>query len=101
MPLLPLQHDFVSTDVVALVWFIAHLSWFRNLNKQKTKAASTALNATTSLSADWFYCAAAFQILTQFNSLSLQKTKAAIRCPIHFHQSLISLEKVPVSARES
>lgn len=56
----------------------------------------------TSLSADWFYwwpCAGAFQILTQFNSLSLQKTKAEIKCATHFRLSLIGLEKVPVSAR--
>lgn len=43
--------------------------------------------------------AVAFQILTQFNSLSLKKIKAAIRCPAHFHLTLISLEKVSVSVR--
>lgn len=77
---------------VALIQFNPHPNWFRNLNKQKTEAASTVLSATTSASSDGFYCwpcAHSFQafVWADLTPWPLQKCKPETKHLPCFHLS--------------
>lgn len=90
---------------VALIQFNPHPNWFRNLNKQKTEAASTVLSATTSASSDGFYCwpcAHSFQAFVWADSTPWPCRNANQKQSIYLAfiwASLISSEKGAVSAK--